>query len=70
MLELTQVIAFRGVLQALVEKHFPAPDRTRIRRLLGLDSGKDKRNGQDDEPSGSVKRKPGKHESRTRPDTG
>lgn len=31
---------FRGVFQSLVEKHFPAPDRNRINRLLGLDSGK------------------------------
>lgn len=30
-------IVFRGVLQTLVEKHFPAPDRNRINRLLGLD---------------------------------
>uniref|UniRef100_A0A182YEC1 Strawberry notch n=1 Tax=Anopheles stephensi TaxID=30069 RepID=A0A182YEC1_ANOST len=26
----------KGVLQSLVEKHFPAPDRNRINRLLGL----------------------------------
>jgi hypothetical protein len=26
---------FRGVLQSLVEKHFPAPDRNRIKKLLG-----------------------------------
>uniref|UniRef100_A0A182RCZ4 Strawberry notch n=1 Tax=Anopheles funestus TaxID=62324 RepID=A0A182RCZ4_ANOFN len=26
----------KGVLQSLVEKHFPAPDRSRINRLLGL----------------------------------
>jgi hypothetical protein len=24
-------------MQTLVEKHFPAPDRSRIQRLLGLD---------------------------------
>lgn len=30
----------RGVFQSLVEKHFPAPDRNRINRLLGLDSNK------------------------------
>lgn len=29
--------ANRGVFQSLVEKHFPAPDRNRISRLLGLD---------------------------------
>lgn len=31
---------FRGVFQSLVEKHFPAPDRNRINRLLGLDGPK------------------------------
>lgn len=31
---------FRGVFQSLVEKHFPAPDRNRINRLLGLDGTK------------------------------
>lgn len=30
-------MCFRGVFQALVEKHFPAPDRERINRLLGLE---------------------------------
>lgn len=29
----------KGVIQALVEKHFPAPDRSRTLRLLGLDRG-------------------------------
>jgi len=28
-------VYFRGVLQSLVEKHFPAPDRNRIKKLLG-----------------------------------
>jgi hypothetical protein len=28
----------RGVLQTLVDKHFPAPDRSRIQRLLGLEA--------------------------------
>lgn len=28
---------YRGVMQALVEKHFPAPDRNRVSRILGLD---------------------------------
>lgn len=27
----------RGVLQALVEKHFPAPDRQKLYSLLGID---------------------------------
>lgn len=30
----------KGVFQSLVEKHFPAPDRNRINRLLGLDAKK------------------------------
>ncbi|XP_063979125.1 protein strawberry notch isoform X2 [Diachasmimorpha longicaudata] len=30
----------KGVLQTLVEKHFPAPDRNRIHRLLGLEPPK------------------------------
>jgi len=29
----------KGVLQSLVEKHFPAPDRSKSLRLLGLDRG-------------------------------
>jgi hypothetical protein len=57
----------RGVLQTLVEKHFPAPDRNRIHRLLGLDpprksdSSKFNNNGDiDAEACGSSgKRKPG-----------
>jgi len=44
-----------------VEKHFPAPDRSRIRRLLGIEDAKDKGNGVDEEPSGSTKRKPGSY---------
>jgi len=56
----------KGVLQTLVEKHFPAPDRNRIHRLLGLDpprksdSLKLNNNGDiDAEASGSSgKRKP------------
>lgn len=28
----------KGVFQSLIEKHFPAPDRNRINRLLGLDA--------------------------------
>lgn len=49
-----------------MEKHFPAPDRSRIHRLLGLGLAKkdDKKgkskNGYDDGASGSSgKRKPG-----------
>ncbi|XP_055854467.1 protein strawberry notch isoform X7 [Episyrphus balteatus] len=30
----------KGVFQSLVEKHFPAPDRNRINRILGLGSNK------------------------------
>ncbi|EDS41324.1 conserved hypothetical protein [Culex quinquefasciatus] len=30
----------KGVFQSLVEKHFPAPDRTRINRLLGIEAPK------------------------------
>ncbi|XP_055389507.1 protein strawberry notch isoform X2 [Condylostylus longicornis] len=30
----------KGVFQSLVEKHFPAPDRNRINKLLGLESKK------------------------------
>lgn len=33
-------VSSRGVFQSLVEKHFPAPDRNRINRLLGLDGNK------------------------------
>jgi hypothetical protein len=50
-----------------VEKHFPAPDRNRIHRLLGLDPprksdhGKVNNNGDVDAEAGgsSGKRKPG-----------
>lgn len=31
------VLLVRGVLQALVEKHFPAPDRQKLYSLLGID---------------------------------
>ncbi|XP_046980901.1 protein strawberry notch isoform X1 [Schistocerca americana] len=54
----------KGVLQSLVEKHFPAPDRNRIHRLLGIDPPKKEKisdNGDiDAEPGGSSggKRKP------------
>lgn len=33
----------RGVFQSLVEKHFPAPDRNRINRILGLTGPADKK---------------------------
>lgn len=52
----------RGVLQTLVEKHFPAPDRNRIQRLLGLEPPKLRLEDDDmDGASGSAggsKRKP------------
>lgn len=39
--ELTDFVSTaKGVLQSLVEKHFPAPDRNRINRVLGWDSNK------------------------------
>lgn len=31
------VSAGRGVLQSLIEKHFPAPDRQKLYSLLGID---------------------------------
>lgn len=31
------VLIWRGVLQSLVEKHFPAPDRQKLFSLLGID---------------------------------
>ena len=56
----------RGVIQSLIEKHFPAPDRDRINRLLGLKPDKPSAEFQaildeiKDDPSGSGgKRKPG-----------
>lgn len=52
----------RGVFQTLVEKHFPAPDRNRIQRLLGLEPSKLRLEDEDiDSASGSAggsKRKP------------
>ncbi|KAM0733955.1 Protein strawberry notch [Formica fusca] len=53
----------KGVLQTLVEKHFPAPDRNRIQRLLGLEPPKLKLEGDDDMDgaggsAGGSKRKP------------
>ncbi len=54
------LIRVLGVFQTLVEKHFPAPDRSRIHRLLGLEPpssvSKKAANG-NDEGSSSGKRK-------------
>ncbi|CAH1982477.1 unnamed protein product [Acanthoscelides obtectus] len=50
----------KGVFQTLVEKHFPAPDRNRIQRLLGLENpsnSKKTANGNDGAVT-SGKRKP------------
>ncbi|KAI5695682.1 hypothetical protein M8J75_001855 [Diaphorina citri] len=53
----------KGVLQSLVEKHFPAPDRNRVRRLLEL-AGKGKKTtngtgtGNETGSSSTGKRKP------------
>ncbi|KAF5281855.1 hypothetical protein FQR65_LT14499 [Abscondita terminalis] len=60
--ELTDFVSTaKGVFQTLVEKHFPAPDRNRIHRLLGLElpsnSKKTVSNG-NDESTSSGKRKP------------
>lgn len=63
--ELTDFVSTaKGVFQTLVEKHFPAPDRNRIHRLLGLEppsnsSSKKTANGTDEANSSSGKRKPG-----------
>lgn len=54
----------RGVLQSLVEKHFPAPDRNRIHRFLGIDPKKAKQeaqNGDAEASSSSGKRKSGEY---------
>ncbi|XP_011684968.1 PREDICTED: protein strawberry notch isoform X3 [Wasmannia auropunctata] len=52
----------KGVLQTLVEKHFPAPDRNRIQRLLGLEPPKFKLDDDDMDgaggSAGGSKRKP------------
>ncbi|KMQ97410.1 protein strawberry notch [Lasius niger] len=52
----------KGVLQTLVEKHFPAPDRNRIQRLLGLEPPKLKLDDDDMDgaggSAGGSKRKP------------
>lgn len=61
--ELTDFVSTaKGVFQTLVEKHFPAPDRNRIHRLLGLEppsNSKKTPNGTDEANSSSGKRKPG-----------
>lgn len=31
------MLCCRGVLQSLIEKHFPAPDRQKLYSLLGID---------------------------------
>ncbi|XP_059054768.1 protein strawberry notch [Achroia grisella] len=67
--ELTDFVSTaKGVFQTLVEKHFPAPDRNRINRLLGLEPNKPKpkqlpppvthngRNGLDDEANTSKRK--------------
>ncbi|KAM3957889.1 LOW QUALITY PROTEIN: protein strawberry notch [Aphomia sociella] len=66
--ELTDFVSTaKGVFQTLVEKHFPAPDRNRINRLLGLEAPKAKpkptpplaqngRNGLDDEANTSKRK--------------
>ncbi|XP_030749035.1 protein strawberry notch isoform X2 [Sitophilus oryzae] len=58
--ELTDFVSTaKGVFQTLVEKHFPAPDRNRIQKLLGIgDSSKKSLNGNSEESSSAQKRKP------------
>ncbi|KAK9727917.1 C-terminal domain on Strawberry notch [Popillia japonica] len=57
--ELTDFVSTaKGVFQTLVEKHFPAPDRNRIQRLLGIDTSKKATNGNDEGNSSTGKRKP------------
>merc|ERR1712165_279915 len=42
--ELTDFVSTaKGVIQSLVEKHFPAPDRNKINRLLGINTGQQKK---------------------------
>lgn len=55
------------MLQSLVEKHFPAPDRNRIHKLLGIDPKKMKQENGDCEPGSSSgnKRKSGEYLSST-----
>ncbi|XP_057655618.1 protein strawberry notch-like isoform X8 [Diorhabda carinulata] len=61
--ELTDFVSTaKGVFQTLVEKHFPAPDRNRIQKLLGIEPLSAKKisisNGNDEGHSSSSKRKP------------
>ncbi|XP_060532767.1 protein strawberry notch isoform X2 [Cylas formicarius] len=60
--ELTDFVSTaKGVFQTLVEKHFPAPDRNRIHKILGLENpSKKAMNGNNDEGNSSTatKRKP------------
>ncbi|CAH1132025.1 unnamed protein product [Ceutorhynchus assimilis] len=60
--ELTDFVSTaKGVFQTLVEKHFPAPDRNRIQKLLGIGSGHESKkslNGNSAEGSSAQKRKP------------
>ncbi|KAJ8979809.1 hypothetical protein NQ317_001299 [Molorchus minor] len=60
--ELTDFVSTaKGVFQTLVEKHFPAPDRNRIQRLLGIENpsnSKKTTNGNEGGHSSSGKRKP------------
>ena len=42
--ELTDFVSTaKGVMQSLVEKHFPAPDRNKINRLLGIGASQEKK---------------------------
>ncbi|XP_050314396.1 protein strawberry notch isoform X2 [Anthonomus grandis grandis] len=60
--ELTDFVSTaKGVFQTLVEKHFPAPDRNRIHKLLGIGGAGDYKksvNGNSEEGSSALKRKP------------
>lgn len=61
------ILFCRGVLQSLVEKHFPAPDRNRIKKLLGnvgIELKHSKvQNGDSQGPSGSGGSGSGKRKS-------
>lgn len=49
-----------GVLEALVEKHFPAPDRSRINKILGIsETSKEFKDIIDEVTGKTSKRKPG-----------
>ncbi|KAJ8954252.1 hypothetical protein NQ318_005848 [Aromia moschata] len=60
--ELTDFVSTaKGVFQTLVEKHFPAPDRNRIQRLLGIENPSNSKkvvNGNEEGHSSTGKRKP------------